>query len=84
MLLYWCHFIAFTKFLFFFLDDYFIQFLYKYIKADTQKTTALDSKPTEEIPRIFKMLGYVGAWMAKNNKYYNLENSDKKLCALIG
>lgn len=36
------------------------QFLYKYIKADTQKNTSLESKPAEEIPRIFKMLGYVG------------------------
>lgn len=34
------------------------QFLYKYIKADTQKNTSLESKPAEEIPRIFKMLGY--------------------------
>ncbi|XP_067051748.1 kinetochore protein NDC80 homolog isoform X2 [Acropora muricata] len=34
------------------------QFLYKYIKGDTQKTTALESKPADEIPKIFKMLGY--------------------------
>jgi len=34
------------------------QFLYKYIKADSQKTTALDSKPADEIPKVFKMLGY--------------------------
>jgi len=44
------------------------QFLYKYIKADTQKTTALESKPTEEIPRIFKMLGYPFT-ISKSNLY---------------
>jgi len=44
------------------------QFLYKYIKADIQKTTALESKPTEEIPRIFKMLGYPFT-ISKSNLY---------------
>ncbi|KAM7440889.1 kinetochore-associated Ndc80 complex subunit ndc80 [Porites harrisoni] len=33
------------------------QFLYKYIKADSQKATVLD-KPAEEIPKFFKMMGY--------------------------
>ncbi|XP_068697967.1 kinetochore protein NDC80 homolog isoform X1 [Montipora foliosa] len=34
------------------------KFLYKYIKADTQNTTALEQKPADEIPKVFKMLGY--------------------------
>ena len=60
------------------------QFLYKYIKADTQKNTSLESKPAEEIPRIFKMLGYVGKAKIKEEfslfpsqgSYYTISEND--------
>lgn len=65
-------------------EVYFAQFLYKYIKADTQKNTSLESKPAEEIPRIFKMLGYVGKAKIKEEfslfpsqgSYYTISEND--------
>lgn len=65
-------------------EVYFAQFLYKYIKADTQKNTSLESKPAEEIPRIFKMLGYVEKTKIKEEfslfpsqgSYYTISEND--------